>query len=289
MVRKKFVAIAFLAGAFSNGRATEIDLGKPVAQSVPEITGIYWNFDEELGPQQMFLDASGHGNDGTPVAGNGASPELVEGVNRPGVSGFGKAVRLSTSEPMPGEQGNPRVYANMGVTNSLALLDVSFTGGIWVRFFSVRSGENQTVVLIDKGGFNTKAGENAGHFCLFLVKGKDDAWQVGFQAGDGLENATVFHGPPQICDFSDGEWHHIGFNFDFDRSAGNKVSFWVDGELVGTESVNVSLTSGSNNTGARRFFVGERVTTRYVSTFDGAVDDVFVTEGHFDFKSLPKP
>lgn len=282
----------FMALGLICGHAAEkevIDLSKPVIESVPIITGIYWNFDEMAGPQELFLDGSGEENNGIPMAGNGEAPSVVDGVNRPGTSGFGKAVRLSTKEPVPGTEGNPRVLVNMKVTNSLTLADTSFTGGLWVRFSSIRPEENQTVILIDKGGYNTRSGGNGGHFCMFLVKDREGVWQVGFQAGDGMENQTALSGPLLMEDFQEGQWHHIGFNFDYNPDGGSTVSFWFDGAMVGSQAITLNLAGGSADTRTRRLSVGERTTTLYVSTFDGELDDLFVTEGHFDFKPLVEP
>lgn len=284
-MKRAFSILSAWGGIVFAGHTATISLAKPVAASIPALTGVYWAFDEAIGPSSVFPDASGNGYDGMPMAGNGETPTLVEGVNRPGTSGYGKAVRLKTSAAVPDPDGNPRVLANLPVENNLGFVETSFTGGLWMRHSGEISAGTQTMILMDKGGFNTALGEGAGHFCLFLNRQQGEV-KIGFQLGDGEKNETVFSRLPGDTDLLDGQWHHVGFNLDSATDAESAISFWVDGEPAETIPLGVRLTTGNADSATRRFCIGERVTSTYFSTFDGEMDDVFLTEGHFDFKPV---
>ena len=85
-------------------------------------------------------------------------------------------------------------------------------------------------------------------------------------------------------DLGDGEWHHVGFNYLYDETGENHtVVFWLDGGRLDEASIKVVISSGHPDYAVRRFYVGEVTIPNFLSIFDGAVDDVFVTEGVYDF------
>lgn len=279
------VVAGVLAAPCVQAESDAIDLARPVSDSLTNISGIYWNFDTDMGLQPQVQDLSGNGYHGLPMPGNGELPTLTGGVDRPGTSGYGKALEL-----LPGEhkgEGNPRVIVNLPPRNRLALAGVSFTGGLWLK---LRPGNapGTPLLLMDKGGFNTRGGEEAGHFCLYLVKARGGAWQIAFQMGDGLENANILSAP-LAGTIEDGQWHHVGFNFIIGDNGSNRVAFWLNGERLGEATVAVGLNSGDASTTSRRFSLAERAVTRYASRVNGAVDDLFLTEGIYPFKPVKTP
>lgn len=149
-------------------------------------------------------------------------------------------------------------------------------------------GAFQTIMIMDRGGFNTTAGAGTGHYTLFLNKSTTENWQLGFQSGDGSSNST-FNTTFQNWDLQDGAWHHLGFNFAYNPTGDNGVDLWLDGSVVGTGTVSVDITSGANDNTTKRFSAGERATSTFLSKFDGSMDDVFVTTGLHSFQAIPEP
>lgn len=280
MMPRIFIAVA-MAGVCLNAAASEIDLSKPVSASVPEITGIYWNFDDLSDATPMVEDASGNNHAGHLEAGEGEKPTAVEGVNIKGVSGFKTALRLATTAAKPGGKGNPRVTANLPVENNLAMSGMDFTGGLWVRFFSVSGAGDQMAILLGRGCHSVRLGESdAGLYVLFLQR-RNGEWRIGFQTGDGFELCTIYSDP--LFDFDAEVWHHLGFNVRGRPGGESSVTLWLDGNKIAELPLAVAITSGNEDSMVRRFAVGDRTTSNFGSLFDGAVDDVFVTEGIYDF------
>jgi len=263
----------------SSAKANEkIDLSQPVSKSVPAITGVYWSFDELDG--DSVDDGSANDYRGTLDAGNGKQPRQIPGVTGEG-GVFGSAIRLETAATEPGELGNPRIYVNLPQENRLGMTASSFTGGLWVRFDSTKAEGSQRVVLLDRGGFTMRLGvEGAGHYSLFLDRDAKGIWQVGFAAGNGSENEFALTETP---DLGDGKWHHLGFNYLYREAGDYAVVLWLNGELLDEVAMKVEISSGHADIAVHRFFVGDRTVPSFLSLFDGAVDDVFVTEGVYDF------
>lgn len=266
--------------------SSSIDLSRPASQSLPEIIGVYWPFDEMIeGADGVFADS---GNLGSIFAspGNGKTPGLTPGVDRPGTSGYAMALQLSTSATEPGGDGNPRVLVNLPPENPLIMSGKDFSGGVWIKFDSTLAGENQLVMLLDRGGFQTRTGPGEGHFSFFILKNPKEMWQMGFETGDGEQVGTATTADFQAWELQDGGWHHLGFNFASGADGeGGAVTFWLDGQLVDEATVDVGIRGGMDST-TRRFSVGERAVSLYRSVFNGALDDLFVTEGIHTFTPL---
>lgn len=267
-----------------------ITLDQPVSNSVASITGIYYPFTSVTATTTP--DASGHGYTGNLAADNGTTPFQTTGVNAPGTSGYGSGIRFSTSATSPGSLGNPRVFANLPTVNNLGMAATSFTGGAWLQFNSILSGVTQTVMIMDRGGYNSHNGTNGGHYSLFLTKDASDNWKIGFDVGDGTNSVSVFSNlTSQNWDLQNGNWHNIGFSFLYGGgTSSNTINFWLDGINVGSATESIQITSGASDAVTRRFSIGERAASSYVSVFNGSMDDVFVTNGVYTFSpAVPEP
>ncbi len=274
-----------LLGCGSLQAATLIDLSKPVSESIPVPTGVYWsgNSITSGSPNETTPDGSGNGYHGILAVGNGSYSQAT-GVNRPGTSGYGNGIRLSTALTAPGSLGNPKIQVNLPTGNQLDMVATDFTGGIWVNFQSLLSGA-QTVNLMNRGPWTPSS---IGHWGLNLIKDTSGNWQMVFQVGDGSNAATVQIDVPVTMTIATGVWHHFGFSYDYNAGAqDNVVTFWMDGVDLGSRALNVNIAADTG--GTKRFTVGERTTTGYSSVFDGTVDDVFVTTGWYGFQAIPEP
>lgn len=264
-----------------------IDLSKPVGESLETITGIYYQFDSVTGTTTP--DASGNNYTGNLDAGENVSlPSLTGGVNLPGASGFGTGLELYSPSTATGNLN--RVYVNLGATNNLGMVATDFTAGMWLRLDSVSAG-TQKIILMDRGGMNANSGVNGGQWGFFLDKDTNNEWRIGFQVGDGASYMNGYHNDLyQNLSLQNGTWHHLGFTYDYIADDDNVVTFWLNGESIGSASFNLDITSGHTNATVRRFSIGDRSTSNYFTTyFDGAIDDLFVTTGLHTFQTIPEP
>lgn len=294
--KARLAAASVCAAALALSHATAstlIDLNRPVSESLNSIDGIYWNFDALRPPpnEKTIADSSSNGHVGyldavTTTNPLNPLPSLVGGVDREGANGFGSGLSLTREV---GANANSRVYTNMAATNSLGMADTSFTGGVWLNLDSVQSGA-QRVILMDKGGLGRLGGADQGGWGFYLDKDAAGHWLLGFQSNNGVALSSGYHSTEyEALNLQDGEWHHLAFNYEYRKGQENVVTFWLDGEAVGTALLNVDITSGSTNTTARRFSVGERATSSYQSRLDGRIDDLFVTTGIYGFHPIPEP
>ncbi len=265
--------------------APVIDLRKPVTESVPAPTGIYWsgNTITPGTPYDSTPDGSGNGYSGFLLQGVG-SYSTTTGVNKSWTSGYGNAIRLTTAAVAPGGDGNPKIQINLPntVPNALEMVATDFTGGLWVKLDSLLTGA-QTITLINRGPWNLAMG----HWGLNLQKNISNQWEMAFQTGDGTQHATVTLALPVEMTITTGTWYHFGFNYQHGAGADpNTVSFWMDGTLLGSRNIAVDIAADTGT--LRRFVVGERTTTGYNSVFNGSVDDIFVTTGIYEFQTIPE-
>lgn len=279
-----FTVWMLLLGCGSLHAATLIDLSKPVSESIPTPTGVYWtgNSITTGSPNETTPDGSPNGYNGILLVGNGSYSQTT-GVNRTGTSGYGNGIRLATTATAPGTLGNPKIQVNLPAGNQLDMVATDFTGGVWVNFHSLLSGA-QTVNLMNRGPWTPSS---IGHWGLNLFKDASGNWQMAFQVGNGSTAATVQINVPVAMTIATGVWHHFGFSYDYNAAADNVVTFWMDGVNLGTQALNVNIAADTGST--KRFTIGERTTTGYSSVFDGTVDDVFVTTGLYEFQAIPEP
>lgn len=303
--------ILFILGSGSllfleNAAGDVIDLSRPVSESLTTITGIYVT-GNTLNEENVTPDSSTNGYHLKGYAGTTSNPEtnpligdiptLTTGVDRPGTSGFSNAIRLSTPATASGGPGNPKLQIAMPRENALSMVGKDFTGGIWVSFnslLSVSSGTTHRIVLMDRGGFNINNGTNRGHWGLGIERNINGQWRLVFNTGNGASTNNLISNlytdslPPLQLD----EWYHFGFTYDYNEEGDNVVTFWMNGETIGTATTSLNITtlteSDSDYETTRRFVVGERAVSTYLSVFDGSVDDIFVTEGIHTF-AIPEP
>lgn len=270
-------------------RSATIDLAAPVSESIGTITGLNWKFDSVT--DDTTPDSSGSGHIGGLLAmGGSAIPALTTGVDLPGTSGYGNGLFFtgdSSGTPgVSGYGGNPRVFRNLLPTSTLSMVDTDFTGGAWLKFNSITTGVTQTVTIMGLGQF-TSPGQ---HWTFFATKNTADNWQIGFQNANGTTSSTGFHsGTAQPLNLQDGGWHHLGFTYDYNASADNLVTFWLNGEDIGSATLSLDIVTGATGSTERRFDVAETSTTTYRSRFHGSMDDIFVTTGLHDFQAIPEP
>lgn len=281
-------AIALLfgwGGGSASHAATLIDLARPVSESLPVISGVYWsgNSIASSPPYEITPDGSANGYHGFLLTGDGSYSQTT-GVDRAGTSGYGNGIRLETTATAPGGSGNPKIQVNLPSGNALDMVATDFSGGLWVNFQSLLAGA-QTVNLMNRGPWFVAG---TGHWGLNLIKDASGNWQMAFQVADGTSLATVQVEVPVSLTIATGIWHHFGFSYAYGEGGGsNVVTFWMDGVNLGSQSLSVNIAADGGST--RRFAVGERTTTGYTSVFDGVVDDVFVTQGWYGFKAIPEP
>lgn len=269
-------------------QAEEIDLTKPVSESLPGITGIYITGDTLVTDAETpyFPDSSGNEYHAKIDAGIGAPPSLTPGVDIPGTSGFGNAIRIERKPEDSGTTGNPRAVAALPEYNNLAMVATSFTAGAWIKFNSIPD-EPHAVVVMDRGGRSTTTGENAGHWSFYLHQTTSGNWRMEFTQGDGISTAqrTATAATNWQVDLLD--WNHVAFTYHYISPNNASISFYLNGTLL--EEIPVSATlisSGSTHWLPRRFAIGERPVSNYFSNFNGAIDDLFVTEGVHTFSPL---
>lgn len=276
--------IPFLSG--SDLRATSpIDLSRPVDESLPSVTGVHWRFDALDGGATATPDSTINGYTGHLEPGHGTAPHLTSGVDLPGTSGYGSALRLQTAETVVGPQPNPRVYTNLPPLNHLGMADTDFTGGAWLKLNSLLP-EAQFIMIMDRGGCHYLSDDpDGGHWSFYLTKEADGQWKLCFQTGDGSTNQEV---AIPIAEITTDVWNHYGFSYRHGGEGGaDEVTLWLNGQPAGTGPFAVKITSGSSDYITRRFAAGERNTSGYLSIMDGALDDLFVTVGFHPFKPLP--
>ncbi len=290
----KFLPLACGLVLAASTNAAVIDLAKPVSESLDTITGIYWKVDS-IYDTNRTADASGNNYNGYLEAGvNSPAPSvLTPGVNLPGTTGYGSAIRLTTNVASPAESDrNSRIYYNTpSVGSRLNLQATDFTAGAWLNFSSLQTG-TQLVMVMDRGARNLNpngsGGPHGGGWSFFLEKNASGNWRIGFTARDNTASTTVYNGAYSDLGIDLGEWIHIGITFDYNAESDNTVNFFINGASAGTASIARDITAGLTLNGLR-FSVGERAQSTYTSTFDGAMDDIFVTEGLHSFQAVPEP
>lgn len=251
-----------------------ISLQRPVGESLKP-SWIYWSFDNgkirEATPNPA-KDSSGNGFEGFLLPSeNGTWPEYVEGK-------FGTAIHLQGSNPT---EYDARVSWNIqdSLTQSEVQFDnsgQSFTAGAWVKFNEIRSGENQTFVVFERGH---TAGENDA-WNLSIIKAPNEKWRLRVLLPGLYRDAAN-----ESISLSDGEWHHVAFSFQAD-DAGGMLTFWFDGapqqEVMSVEAAASPMGDGEK---CSIFTVGERNPHYHISDSDASVDDAFVTSGIYTFEN----
>lgn len=274
--------------------AAVIDLSKPVDESITP-TGVYWKFDEGAAGAStpVATDHSGNGYAGTLTASaTGATPVYAAGK-------FGNGVHIQqTSGATPGNL-DPSVYWSNSASGATAPgLDFAaagaFTAGLWLKLDDYKRGLNQTIYLMERGSSvfvnHTPGATQRNFFSFQLNKWAADNWTLTLLLGDGV-NPSVSVGMGSGISFTqpnDLEWHHFAFSLE-STDEGSVVRFYVDGELLGMQTVDFTLNPLDPTKGSERHLrVGERNASQYLSAFDGVIDDVFITQGAHTF-AIPEP
>ena len=194
----------------------------------------YWEFDDDL-TDNGALGADGVLNDENGVV--ATTPTFAAGQ-------FGSAVDLDSTTfqhiIVSGDE------SNFDATGS------SLTVSAWV--------------LVDTFDQNWQA---------VIAKGEDDSWRIARL--NGASGATFAGGAGDTPDnaddanlnpLNDGEWHHlVGVTED-----GVSSSFWVDGQLVAFDDVDLPSITDSFNP----LFIGGNPDTPDPRTWNGSIDDVAV-------------
>lgn len=252
-----------------------IDLTKPVSESVKP-DGIYWAFDggtiDDWMPDPV-IDGSGNAFHGLLQSGEKKpQPTYVEGR-------FGTAIRFEGNTPAEETSNGTRTFPNPRVTwtqydrpmapdpTLLDMVGTSFTGGAWIKFEDINAGQPQQVTLFHRGRGNG--------FAFSLVKDASDDWILIYAGGGHARSAKAF-------EFNDLQWHHVAFTYEF-RPEGNRLQFWVDGRPLG-HPVALDGAITEPPPGNRIFSVGESNVGSFGTGFVGAIDDVFVTRGAYEFR-----
>ncbi len=272
-----FCGILFVG---SKGMAQSvIDLSKPVSKSLKP-DGIYWTFDQAVETESgsaIVEDSSGNDYHGKLLTGDlHPAPTFVEGR-------FGKALHFQGNTPSwINEKGQTRTRQNPRVTwklsdtpaawdeGKLDMAGCSFTGGAWVRFDEINSGNTQSVTIFDRGLPIEKA-----NWGFVLLKTPNDQWEF---------RAMGIRSTGKSEALNDQQWHHVAFSLNVSDGKG-EVTFWLDGQRLGepvaTPSVIASITDSARG---RILTVGERNVGNFSTGFIGAIDDVFVTTGALSFE-----
>jgi len=260
-----------------NGSGAEIDLSKPVVQSLkPDV--LCWSFDggtiDDWMPDPVE-DLSGNSFEGKLLAGEShPKPTYVQGK-------FGTGIRLEGNTPQTSsEDGSNRTHQNPRVSWSdldipqapdpgrLDLMNKAFTAGAWVKFDKVETDESQIYIF--------HSGTPAG-WAFFLSRNAKGLWTFNFYGGGAKTAVKDFD-----ANFEDLQWHHVAFSHASDGDTGT-IIFYRDGVAVGTP---MPLGAGvaPKEDERRMFTLGERNVGRFSSGLVGAFDDVFVTTGVCSFK-----
>lgn len=267
-------------------RAAVIPLDVPVGSTLTP-DGIYWTYNDQSGP--LIADESGNGYNGTMIQGYNNpnwvnQPTLAAGVNVPGASDYGNGMSVVGKSQVYAGNQNPSARYEPSSPSAYAMAGVDFTGGTWLM------ADPSTVVPVGYINMYLMTSGNSwvgdGHWTVSLyTEDVGETWFVIFQAGDGLAWSS---GSLEVSNLLDGDWHHVGFNF---NAGTNAAQFWIDGtQLAGS----VQLTNGVGLPGDyedRTFRVGERVGGNGYSemSFTGMFDDTFVTTGLHSFAAIPEP
>lgn len=253
-----------------------IDLTKPVSESVKP-DGIYWAFDggtiDDWMPDPV-IDGSGNAFNGLLQRGaKKPQPTYVEGK-------FGTAIRFEGNTPFEtSEDGKLRTFQNPRVTwmqydrpsapdpSLLDMAGTSFTAGAWIKFEEINGGEPQLLTVFHRGRSNG--------WTLRLLKDPTDQWKLMYYGGGRAES-------DRVADFNDLEWHHVAFTFKA-GAEGNSLQFWLDGKPLG-DAIPIRDSITEAPTADRIFTVGESNVGNFGKGFVGAIDDVFVTSGAYEFR-----
>lgn len=255
-----------------------VDLSRPVSESLKP-DGIYWTFDGGVMDSEVtgvVEDMSGNGYDGRAFAGDvHPAPAYVEGK-------FGTALYFKGETPgMVDGDGktrtlrNPRLRWRLVDTpgawdiERLDMSGKSFSGGVWIRFDQIKTGESQSVVVFQRG-----MPPDASRWSFVLLKDARDQWKLGM--GGAFSSVTSLP--------NDTNWHHVGFSFK-KADEGNVVTFWIDGQPLGAPvATEATVAEVQNSVQARRLTFGESAVGNFSTGFIGAMDDAFVTSGELKFQ-----
>ncbi len=269
-----------------------IDLSKPLSDSLTP-SGLYWKFDEGTvdASTPAATDHSGNGYSGT------LTPSATGGLPTYAPGRFGNGVNIRrTSGSTPGNL-DPNVYWEATASGgSAAGLDFAeagaFTAGLWLKMDDIDTGSNQLIYLIERGPsvfYSTNPATRQRNFFSFqLNKWADDSWTINLMLGDGTNPTVTANGGVSFRNLNDLDWHHLAFSLE-ETEGGSLVRFFIDGEQLGQSVVSYTLAALiAANGSERQVRVGERNASAYGSTFNGTVDDVFITSGAHTFM-IPEP
>jgi hypothetical protein len=281
---QRVAALFFLTGAHSlRGSENIIDLTKPVSETLtPDV--IYWKFDDGIIGDSMpdpVSDLSGNNLNGALLAGDKKpQPNYVKGK-------FGTAIHVEGNTPNEtDENGKMRTFPNPRITwraagsdrpddQTLDLAGKSFSGGVWVKFDEILSGERQIVYVFHRGV------PPVSHWSFALMKTPTGEWTLNFYVP---KLAKRIESPNFYLD--DNDWHHIGFSFEVGEVE-STLTFWMDGERLGDPMKTDGSIPPTERINERVFTLGEGNVGNFGNGLVGAFDDAFVTTGVYSFM-LPK-
>ena len=252
-VLKRPLFLLSLVSACASLAAAEIDLSKPVSQTVaPDI--LYWPFDGgEIGLSRPnpAPDNSGNQLHGE-MMGEGTTlrPDYVPGR-------FGTAISVEgTPRQSPAVKAPP---ANPGEKSPLDLHDQSFTAGAWVRLREPGL-ERHHLAVMELPNWN------------FFAQMRDGiGWYVGLASKHRATATEKVH-------LEDEEWHHLAFSVEV-AAEGTIVTFWLDGNVLGQPQ----FLAGPIPPFGKPTNFGLRLGR---SNLEGSlvIDDAFITSGVHTFR-----
>jgi hypothetical protein len=197
-----------------------------------------------------YTDASGRGNNGTPVG----APKFIQGQ-------IGQALRYSTATDGNGVVTNAS-YVTLGTPNDLLFgSNTSFSVAFWVRL-------PDGYVKGDLPFFGSAIHSANNQGFIFAPSYQLGGWQWGLEeiVGAVTNNVNVI-GPDNSI--NDGVWHH--FAVTFDRTAATALTY-LDGEQVNSTSIASVGTFDNTNS----ITIGQDPTGIYPEAGSADLDDLGV-------------
>lgn len=285
IMRSRYISLigilicAWLQACAESVEAMTINLERPISESLSKETLIlYWNMDEGSGVELENHAITGTDYHGFLFSGGFTRPEFGPSRNQ----ALGNAVWLRGGEKAdPFHDANPYIeWLGDSRLTALDLEDMPFTAGLWIQFTELGS-ESERVRLINRGRTGV---QDYWDFSLSRIQTRGAwLWVLDFSIGNERGNSERARVELPV-NLQTERWYHLAFTVDQEKNQGSTVSFYFNGELLGTRQLALTVSQPTNSD--RRFTVGERGVSSYQSVFNGWVDEVFVAQGVHQFTRI---